>query len=171
MKWLLNVTTFFLLLLFVANGVAWAQQSSEEKRKTSHGESTKSTGESTKSIGESAKSTGESTTTQGQGSMRDGGLSTSEIALSIGVLVFTILVICIFAWIRVKGAISGDAASKLIGLTLVIGSGMFLMSAGWSQQQVTPVVGLLGTGLGFIFGKSMSGDEAPKNTPSGPGRG
>ncbi len=87
-----------------------------------------------------------------------GVLSTTEIALSIGVLAFTAIIIGISAWIRVRQAISGDATFKLLGLGLVVGASLFLITAGYSKDQVTPVVGLLGTALGFIFGKQLGDD-------------
>jgi hypothetical protein len=83
------------------------------------------------------------------------------VILSVSVLAFTFAVIAVVAWMRVRKAISGDAAFKLIGVALIIGLGLFLIPAGYGQAQITPVVGLLGTALGFIFGKQMS-NEPPQ---------
>jgi hypothetical protein len=94
------------------------------------------------------------------------------VILSVCVLAFTSAVIGVVAWMRVRKAISGDAAFKLIGVALIIGLGLFLIPAGYGQAQITPVVGLLGTALGFIFGKQM-GNEPPQGDrkpvdPTGP---
>lgn len=86
-------------------------------------------------------------------------LSTGEIALSIGVLAFTLVLVAIVAWLRKIESISGDVLFKLFGLIIVVGSSIFLVSAGWSQQQITPVVGLLGTAIGFVFGKNTGAEQ------------
>lgn len=80
-------------------------------------------------------------------------LSTSEIALSLAVLVFTMLLMLMV--LRIRESLGRSVVYKLAGLIVVVGSSLFLMTAGWSQSQVTPVVGLLGTGLGFVFGKDF----------------
>jgi hypothetical protein len=42
----------------------------------------------------------------------------------------------------------------VITLTLIIIAGLFLMTAGYSDQQIAPVIGLLGTIVGYLLGKS-----------------
>jgi hypothetical protein len=93
-------------------------------------------------------------------------LTTAEIVLSAASLVFAAIVIGIAALMRARKLFSADVAFKLIGLALVIGSSMFLVAAGYSQQQITPVVGLLGTALGFVFGKTTRNPEREASRPS-----
>ncbi len=89
-----------------------------------------------------------------------GTLSPAEISLSIGVLVFTAAILGLGAWMRSRGVINSDAFFKMFGLVIVIGPSLFLITAGYSKDQITPVIGLLGTALGFAFGKRM-GEGVP----------
>ena len=43
--------------------------------------------------------------------------------------------------------------SRLIMLTMIITTALFLVVAGYSDQQTAPVMGLLGTIVGYILGK------------------
>jgi len=55
-----------------------------------------------------------------------------------------------------------DAATRTFGLTLVVISGVFLCTAGFSTEQITPMISLLGTVAGFLLGRSaQSGPQAP----------
>ncbi len=181
----MRILVIFLAHTFLAGATAWSQQASEEKTQRvvdqglSEGVSNPATRveprieamkqaesrsihyESETQLPEAAiAKTGEFT------GSKSSGLSTSEIALSITVLVFKLAIVMIVAWLRVNRAINGDASFKLVGLMIVVGSSLFLISAGWSQQQITPVVGLLGTSLGFIFGKNMADEQLGKTKDS-----
>jgi hypothetical protein len=46
-------------------------------------------------------------------------------------------------------------AIKIVGLTLVITAGLFLIVAGYSQDQVAPMMGILGTVVGYLLGKDV----------------
>lgn len=92
-------------------------------------------------------------------------VSTGEVWLSAIVLTFALLVIVGCIAMRLRQVIGGDTTFKLVGLVFVIGAALFLITAGYSLEQVTPVMGLLGTALGFVFGKAM-----PDATASTPGR-
>lgn len=94
-------------------------------------------------------------------------LTKGEIILSVAVLAFVLLVICAVLLIRTKQVISGDATFKIVGLFFVIGAALFLVTAGYSLEQVTPVMGLLGTALGFVFGKVLDGGTPSGGSPTG----
>ena len=49
---------------------------------------------------------------------------------------------------------------KFILVTLVITSALFLIAAGFSNNQIASAMGLLGTIAGYLLGRSHS-DEAP----------
>jgi hypothetical protein len=98
-----------------------------------------------------------------------GVLSLAEIALSIGVLAFTAAILGLGAWMRVRGVVNSDAFFKMFGLVIVIGPSLFLITAGYSKDQITPVIGLLGTALGFAFGKRMGDDVSlERRNPKAP---
>jgi len=81
-------------------------------------------------------------------------MSTSEMSLSIAVLVFTILLVGIVAGITLKkGQGWGPTTTKLFIIIVVVGGSMFLLTAGYSQEQMTPIIGLLGTIVGYALGR------------------
>ncbi|QTA83229.1 Uncharacterized protein dnl_56240 [Desulfonema limicola] len=45
-------------------------------------------------------------------------------------------------------------STRSVGFTLVIVSGLFLITAGYSQEQISPMIGLLGTTAGYLLGKT-----------------
>lgn len=95
------------------------------------------------------------------------GHTVSEICLSIGVLVFGALLMGLEVLVMLKQDKYWDAWSfKILGLTLVITAGLFLVVAGYSQNQIAPMMGLLGTVAGYLLGKEVE-SAAPKPDRSG----
>lgn len=84
-----------------------------------------------------------------------GGRSDLELYLSLAVLVFGLLILGAQMVIMLKvGKGWGPNSTRISGLTLVIISGVFLITAGYSQDQIAPMIGLLGTIAGYLLGKS-----------------
>jgi hypothetical protein len=48
----------------------------------------------------------------------------------------------------------------LFGLTILVSGGLFLIAAGYSEDQMSPVIGLLGTIAGFVLGKDIQSNDA-----------
>jgi hypothetical protein len=46
-----------------------------------------------------------------------------------------------------------NSTYRLFGLTIIVFAGIFLIVTGYSETQIAPVVGLLGTALGYVLGK------------------
>lgn len=89
------------------------------------------------------------------------GRTSTEVYLSVGVLVFGILLIGLQVLVMLKMAKGWETHStRMVGLTLVIVAGLFLITAGYSQDQIAPMVGLLGTIAGYLLGKTSPKDEA-----------
>lgn len=81
-------------------------------------------------------------------------LSSSELNLSIAVLIFTILLVGVIASITLKKSQGWEPATmKLFIIVVVVGASLFLLTAGYSQEQMTPIIGLLGTIVGYALGK------------------
>lgn len=78
---------------------------------------------------------------------------TAVLVLSIGVLVFGAFAMGIMTYLLKT---QGGSPLLLPGfsLPLIIMSAIFLVVTGYSQEQIAPVVGLLGTIVGYILGKS-----------------
>lgn len=67
------------------------------------------------------------------------------------------LLLLFFSW---RGALDSDYAAKLVGLGFIVGAGLFLVASGKADSPAAaPVIGLLGTGLGFLFGRSVSEEK------------
>ncbi|MCF0055364.1 hypothetical protein [Dyadobacter sp. CY356] len=60
----------------------------------------------------------------------------------------------------------GSFAFQIIGLIVVVNASLFMILTGYDKDQITPIVGLLGTIVGFIFGSNLNAKSA--KTENGP---
>lgn len=84
-----------------------------------------------------------------------------QVALSIAVLAFGLvltLAVLLFSF-KLKKEF-GDLTFKLLGVILILTASLFMVVAGYSLQQITPVIGLLGTIAGFVFGSNLKSKPA-----------
>jgi hypothetical protein len=88
-------------------------------------------------------------------------LGNPEIQLALIVLAFGLLLIILEAVIILRARFQHDTAVRLLALTLVIISTLFIVSAGFAREDIAPVIGLFGTILGYLLGRQTS---------DGPGR-
>lgn len=79
----------------------------------------------------------------------------SAMTISSLVLVFG-LVICLLASRLLSKGYSADSILKTFGTVLVIISAVFLVVAGYSDKQISPVIGLLGTIVGYLLGRNTN---------------
>jgi hypothetical protein len=64
-----------------------------------------------------------------------------------------------------------NSTYRLFGLTIIVFAGIFLIVTGYSETQIAPVVGLLGTALGYVLGKespSVPQEKDPASAASKP---
>ncbi|MCC6695693.1 MAG: hypothetical protein IT365_08695 [Candidatus Hydrogenedentes bacterium] len=94
-----------------------------------------------------------------------------EILLSIGLLVFGAATLGIECFLirRDPKSWSGPAILRMIIITLIIISGSFLITSGYSNDQIVPIVGLLGSIAGYLLGKTDG--QAPDQPQGGAGGG
>ena len=79
-----------------------------------------------------------------------------EIVKTILVTAFN-LVIFLFLLFRIKvDRMEADDYIRVLILTLVICASMYLIAAGWDNQQTAPAFGILGTIAGYLLGKESS---------------
>jgi hypothetical protein len=79
-----------------------------------------------------------------------------QLGLSISVLLFgLILILGILFLLYKQNKGFGNITFKTLGIVLILTASLFLIVAGYSQEQITPVIGLLGTIAGFIFGSTI----------------
>jgi len=88
-----------------------------------------------------------------------GSGSEQQVLLSIAVLLFGLFIAlaAMFVMLRLQKG-WGPLSTQVVGLTIVITAGLFLITAGYSQDQIAPMVGLLGSIAGYLLGRgSKSG--------------
>lgn len=82
-----------------------------------------------------------------------------EFWLSLMVLIFGILVIVLEVNLIKTKTIDVDQAAKLIVVTLIITASLFLITAAFNPDRITPVIGLLGTIVGYLLGTSNNNES------------
>ncbi len=84
-----------------------------------------------------------------------------EIVLSFSVLVFGAMVFALQTWLVVRMPLNWtpNAILRFNGLTLIITGAILLVTAGYSNEQMTPVIGLLGAIAGYLLGSVEKPDE------------
>ena len=87
-----------------------------------------------------------------------------EIVLSVGLLVFSLVLIGIEALIIIKAKTTWAPTNiiKVIGLTLIVTFSALLVVAGYDQDQMGPVIGLLGVIAGYLLGTNEQA-KTPNN--------
>jgi hypothetical protein len=91
-------------------------------------------------------------------------ISRLEFDLSLWVLGFGFLVILLEIFLISRRNIHSEDIIKFIVVTIIIISTMFLITAGYSNNQVAPAVGLLGTIAGYLLGKADSSKKQQNET-------
>jgi|WetSurMetagenome_2_1015567.scaffolds.fasta_scaffold1159164_1 hypothetical protein len=85
------------------------------------------------------------------------------IKLSWGILAFGLFLILFIGAIAYKKQNGWDKElTRIFTVSIVIIAGLFLITAGYTDQQIAPMFGLLGTMVGYILGKSSPTEEPTK---------
>lgn len=94
--------------------------------------------------------------------------SPEEILFSVSILIFGLIIALVAAvCLRPSVTKSSDALFMSMGMILVITGSLFLITAGYSNQQITPVIGLLGTIAGYVLGYRSHAKANNDNQPPG----
>ena len=78
--------------------------------------------------------------------------SNNPIAISSVVFGFGIFVILIAAFL-IRSGKGAESVLRVLGTILIIFAALFLVVAGYSDKQIAPVMGLLGTIAGYLLGR------------------
>ena len=70
-------------------------------------------------------------------------------------MVFGLIVILLEVMLIKNKNICAEDAIKFITVTLIISSTLFLITAGYNNDQIAPAMGLLGTVAGYLLGRSQ----------------
>jgi hypothetical protein len=77
---------------------------------------------------------------------------TNAMTISSVVLAFGLLVILLATYL-VRSGVNTEAVLRIFGTILIILVSVFLVVAGYTDTQIAPVMGLLGTIVGYLLGK------------------
>jgi hypothetical protein len=91
-------------------------------------------------------------------------MSRLEFQLSMGVLVFGILLIVAEIYLVRNKSMCPDDTVKFVIITIIIVSTLFLITAGYDNDQIAPAIGLLGTIAGYLLGKITPANTAKNST-------
>ncbi len=86
------------------------------------------------------------------------------MTISAAVLIFGSIIIVLATYLLYKGK-NADEVLKLFGTIIIIISAVFLVVAGYTDTQIAPVIGLLGTIAGYLLGRRNSDTTATENKP------
>lgn len=84
------------------------------------------------------------------------------MTISASVLFFGFFIMLLATALLYKGK-KADEVLKLFGTIIIIVSAVFLVVAGYTDTQIAPVIGLLGTIAGYLLGRSDAEDEKDKD--------
>lgn len=88
--------------------------------------------------------------------------SSQEVWLSLGVLVFGVIVVLTQAFLISKSPESLSNSFKYLSISLIIVGALFLVTAGYGNTQIASIIGLLGTVAGYLLGRAQSGPPPSK---------
>lgn len=81
--------------------------------------------------------------------------SLQEVWLSVGVLAFGIIVVLAQTALMYRRDDSISESFKYLSVTLIIVGALFLVTAGYGNSQIAPIIGLLGTVAGYLLGRAQ----------------
>lgn len=84
--------------------------------------------------------------------------ATNAMTVSSAVLIFGVLILVLATYL-IRVGNSADSVLKIFGTILIVIASIFLVVAGYSDKQIAPVMGLLGTIAGYLLGKETKKDS------------
>jgi VIT1/CCC1 family predicted Fe2+/Mn2+ transporter len=86
------------------------------------------------------------------------------MTISSAVLIFGSIIMLLATYLLHKGK-NADEVLKLFGTIIIIISAVFLVVAGYTDTQIAPVIGLLGTIAGYLLGRRSNETPPPDTKP------
>jgi hypothetical protein len=94
-----------------------------------------------------------------------GLLSKFEFWLSIVIALFGAFVLVLEYRLLSRTQATAAEILRIYGVTLILVGSLFLITAGFSSNQISPVSGLFGTVAGYLLGKASNGERQPRTEP------
>ncbi|MBX2992991.1 MAG: hypothetical protein KF749_17710 [Bacteroidetes bacterium] len=86
-------------------------------------------------------------------------MSSFEFWLSVMVLGFTLIMMIGQVWLIRSKLLNPDMSYRGVLVTIIIGATLFLITAGYSNDQIAPAMGLFGTIAGYLLGRTTASKE------------
>jgi len=86
-------------------------------------------------------------------------ITDKEFWLSLAVLIFCLAIILFEIHLIKTRQISPNGAIRFVTVTLIISGSLFLITAGFGNNQIAPAFGLLGTIAGYLLGKGSANES------------
>ena len=86
-------------------------------------------------------------------------MSWEQLGLSLAVLLFGVFVLLIEYRLLSKVAASADSILRTLTVTLIVVVSLALVSSSYGASQITPVLGLFGTIVGYLLSSARQGRE------------
>jgi hypothetical protein len=83
--------------------------------------------------------------------------------LSLGIGTFALLSFVLVAFLIWKNK-RAEQILRTFGILIIIFAAVFLVVAGYSDTQITPVIGLLGTVAGYLLGRRIEDKDVKHDT-------
>ena len=90
-------------------------------------------------------------------------LSSREFFLALVSILFGLVVLFIEYKLLSKANAHGDQVLKVLIVSTIIIATMFIITAGYSSEQIAPAIGLFGTIAGYLLGKEERTNISRKN--------
>jgi len=84
--------------------------------------------------------------------------------LAVAILAFTLLSLLLCAVLLWRSRATGYHVLRIFGVLSIIGFSAFLLAVGYSNEQLTPIVGLFGAVAGYLLGKDTT-TPSPSTPP------
>lgn len=81
--------------------------------------------------------------------------------LVLAVLVFTVIALLLSTVLLWKRSADPSAVLRIFGVLAIIGVSAILLVAGYSNQQLTPIIGLFGAIAGYLLGRDANSKAGP----------
>lgn len=88
-------------------------------------------------------------------------LKSNEFAIGVITVLLCVFLISIQAYLFVRGFIKPEKIAEIMLLTIIIFATLFLIAVGYSNDQIAPAMGLLGTIAGYLLGKPTTSIISP----------
>jgi hypothetical protein len=93
-------------------------------------------------------------------------LSDLEFWLSVIIVLFGVFVVILEYRLLSRAKAKPSDVMRVLAVTLILVGSLFLITAGYSNNQISPVSGLFGTVAGYLLGRSNGSDSRIKNKKS-----